>query len=171
MQKRESTWGKKNSKNAWCSQMLSTDSGFLWFGWVLTSVIHTLKNVVKGEKLQIQFSLTEDQGQTCGHIYTVSGYADDKTKNQTATYILSCHSLEPKWSWRPRGYARYPANEWCLRSKEICSGQHTPLHSVFLHKRTREHSCKASGIQLIKFTAALCMGERGHRIQTWWFTL
>lgn len=123
------------------------------------------------EELQIQFSITQDQGQTCGHIYTVSLRADDRTKNKTGTYIPSCHSLEPKWSWRPRGYARYPANEWCLRSKEICSGQHTPLHSVFLHKRTRGHRCEASGIQLIKFTAALYMGERGHRIQTWRFTL
>lgn len=168
---REKAREKKTSKNAWCSQMLSTDTVFLRLGCVLTSIIQTLKNAVEREKLQMQFSVTEDQGQTCSCIYTVSGCADDKTKNQTGTYILSCHSLEPKWSWRPRGYARYPANEWCLRSKEICSGQHTPLHSVFLHKRTREHSCKASGTQLIKFTAALCRGERGHRIQTRKFTL
>lgn len=170
MQKRESRW-EKNSKNARCSQMLSTDTVLLRSGCVLTSTVQTLKHVVKGEELQIQFSITQDQGQTCGHIYTVSLRADDRTKNKTGTYILSCHSLEPKWSWRPRGYARYPANEWCLRSKEICSGQHTPLHSVFLHKRTRGHRCEASGIQLIKFTAALYMGERGHRIQTWRFTL
>lgn len=31
--------------------------------------------------LQIQFSITEYQGKTCGHIYTVSCCADDKTKN------------------------------------------------------------------------------------------
>lgn len=103
-------------------------------------------------------------GKTWGHIYTVSWWVDDKAKNKTSTYILSCHSLEPKWSWRPRGYARYPANEWCLRSKEICSGQHTRLHSVFLHKRTWEHTCKTLDIQLIKCIAALYTGEKGREM-------
>lgn len=103
-------------------------------------------------------------GKTWSQIYTVLCWADDKGKNKPGTYILSCHSLEPKWSWRPRGYVRYPANEWCLRSKEICSGQRTPLHSGFLHKRTREQTRKFSDVQLIKSVTALCTGERGHKI-------
>lgn len=76
--------------------MLSTDTVLLRAGCVLTSTVQTLKHVVKGEELQIQFSITQDQGQTCGHIYTVSRRADDRTKNKTGTYIPSCHSLEPK---------------------------------------------------------------------------
>ena len=45
------------------------------------SSTQTSKNAVGGENLQIQFSITEYQGKTCGHIYTVSCCADDKTKN------------------------------------------------------------------------------------------
>lgn len=84
-------------------------------------------------------------GKTCGHIYPVSCWGDDKAENKSSTYILSCHSLEPEWSWRPRGYARCLASEWCLQSRGICSGQHKHLHSGSLCRRTREQrTCKAS---------------------------